>query len=76
MEVKYSDLIKIFEKNAEESNSFIAEKACDIYKKGKSDSRNEICSYLLHCSDKIDFGNNTPNEVIRELISIIIGKNK
>lgn len=60
--------------NDEEISTFIAEKGCEIFRAGVKAERQRCVKYFTQCADQINFGDTTPNDVIRELVKIKIGR--
>ena len=52
-------------------NEKIGNLACDIAAIGMNYERERICSYLLKCAEELDFGKDTPSQVIKSLVEIM-----
>ena len=58
-----------------DDGEYIAEKACEIYKKGHQNGvlaeRKRFKEYFTKCANQLDFGNDSPNTVIHKLIELM-----
>ena len=63
-------------KNENDVIEFISEKAVEIFDKGRQHEKENICNYLLKCAESLNFGNDTPNTVLKKLVEIIQEKSE
>lgn len=58
-----------------DDGDFIAEKAVEIYKKGREngmlEERERFKEYFTKCAKELDFGDDSPNEVIHKLLKLM-----